>query len=149
MYGGFTTRNTQMRPVARKPILAKCKMRIRKKIFCLFLLENMLYVLIKTHPQYLLEESNFNFRFSRLWDIDIPGEKWINYLQTMETLIRCRILQCLICVCTVCLLPFKGVSRLQWVKSPLALIMVSLTFTVLWANSADKKSVVFFLFFSK
>ena len=37
---------------------------------------------------YILEESNFNFRCVRLWDLDIPREKWLNYLQTMETLIR-------------------------------------------------------------
>ena len=34
----------------------------------------------------------------------------------METLIRCRILRHLIWVCTVCQLPIKWVSSLQWVK---------------------------------
>ena len=38
-------------------------------------------------------------------------KKWLNYLQTVETLIRFCILRCLIWVCTVCQLPF----RLQWV----------------------------------
>ena len=35
-------------------------------------------------------------------------EKWLNYLQTVETLIRCHVLWCLIWVCTVCQLPFYG-----------------------------------------
>ena len=40
------------------------------------------------------------------WDLAIPREKWLNYLQTVETQIRrCR-MQRLICVCTVCQLPF-------------------------------------------
>ena len=59
-----------------------------------------------------MEESNFNFKCVWLWDLDIPKEKWLNYLQTVETMIRCPYLdlQCL---------PFTllGVSRLQWVKS--------------------------------
>ena len=33
------------------------------------------------HPHYLLEESNFNFRFVRLWALDIPREKWLHYLR--------------------------------------------------------------------
>ena len=43
-----------------------------------------------------------------LWDLDIPKEKWLNDLQTVETLIRRRILRRLIRVCTVCQLPFYG-----------------------------------------
>ena len=62
----------------------------------------------KTLPHYILEESNFNFRYIRLWDLHIPREKWLNYLQTVETLIRRRILRRLIWVCTVCQLPFYG-----------------------------------------
>ena len=27
----------------------------------------------------ILEESNFNFRYFRLFDLDIPREKWLNY----------------------------------------------------------------------
>ena len=38
--------------------------------------------------------------------LDIPKEKWLNYLQTVETLIRCRIMCCPTWVCTVCQLPF-------------------------------------------
>ena len=53
-----------------------------------------------------LYTSNFNFRYVRLYDLD--KEKWPNCLQTVETLIRCCILQCLIWVCTVCQLPFLG-----------------------------------------
>ena len=40
--------------------------------------------------------------------LHIPREKWLNYLQTVETLIRCRVLRRLIWVCTVCQLPFYG-----------------------------------------
>ena len=35
----------------------------------------------------MLEESIFDFRYVRLYDVDIPKEKWLNYLQTVETLI--------------------------------------------------------------
>ena len=62
----------------------------------------------QTLPRYILEESNFNFRYVRLWDLHIPREKWLNYLQTVETLIRRRVLRRLIWVCTVCQLPFYG-----------------------------------------
>ena len=48
------------------------------------------------------------FWYVRLWDLHIPREKWLNYLQTVETLIRRRILRPLIWVCTVCQLPFYG-----------------------------------------
>ena len=61
-----------------------------------------------TLPHYILEESNFNFRYTRLWDLHILREKWLNYLQTVETVIRCCILQHLIWVCTVCQSPFYG-----------------------------------------
>ena len=67
-------------------------------------------------PCYILEDSNFDFRYVRLCDLDIPRENWLNYWQTVETLIRCRILQHLIWVCTVCQVPFWGFFRLQWVK---------------------------------
>ena len=63
-------------------------------------------------PQYILEESIFSFRYVRLCDLDIPREKWFNFLQTVETLIRHRILQCLRCL----QITFLGVSRLQSVK---------------------------------
>ena len=56
----------------------------------------------------ILEESNFNFRYVQLWDLHIPREKWLNYLQTAETLIRRRVLRRLIWVCTVYQLPFYG-----------------------------------------
>ena len=32
----------------------------------------------------ILEESNFNFRHVRLYDLDIPREKWLNCLQTAD-----------------------------------------------------------------
>ena len=55
-----------------------------------------------THPHYILEDSNFDFRYVRLCDLVILREKWFNYLQTVNTPIRCRILWRLIWVCTVC-----------------------------------------------
>ena len=39
----------------------------------------------QTLPHYILEVSNFNFRYAWLGDLHIPREKWLNYLQTMET----------------------------------------------------------------
>ena len=48
------------------------------------------------------------FRCVRLCDLDIPREKWLYYLQTMETLIRRRVLRRLIWVCIVCQLPLEG-----------------------------------------
>ena len=62
-----------------------------------------------TPPHYILEDSNFDLRYVRLCDLDILREKWLNYLQTVETLIRRRVLQCLPDT-------FLRVSRLQWVK---------------------------------
>ena len=80
---------------------------------CTFLLAYRIYKYCKilTHcrlntlPHYILEESNFYFRYVRLWDLHIPRKKWLNYLQTVETLIRHRILRRLIWVCQ---LPFCG-----------------------------------------
>ena len=48
---------------------------------------------------------------------DIPKEKWLNYLQTVEILIRLDVLRCLIWVAlfasySTCL----GVSSLQWIR---------------------------------
>ena len=40
-----------------------------------------------------MEESIFDFKYVRLYDVDIPKEKWLNYLQIVETRIRCHILQ--------------------------------------------------------
>ena len=39
-------------------------------------------------------------------EIHIPREKWLNYSQTLETLIRRCILRHLIWVCTICQVPF-------------------------------------------
>ena len=36
-------------------------------------------------------KSPLLFRYVRLYYIDGPKEKWLNYLQTVETLIRCHI----------------------------------------------------------
>ena len=40
------------------------------------------------------------------YELDIRREKWLNYLQTVETMISRRIPRHLIWVCTVCQLPF-------------------------------------------
>ena len=56
--------------------------------------------------QYIYWNWNFNFRYVRFLDLHIPREKWPNYLQTEETLIRSHVLWHLIWVCTVCQLPF-------------------------------------------
>ena len=55
---------------------------------------------------YVLEDSIFDFRYVRLCDLDIPREKRLNYLQTVETLIRHRVLRRLIWVCAACQLSF-------------------------------------------
>ena len=57
-----------------------------------------------TLPHYILEDSNF--KYVRLCDLDIPKEKWLLYLQTVETQISGCILRGLIWVCTFCQLPF-------------------------------------------
>ena len=57
-------------------------------------------------PHYILEDSNFDFRYVWLCDSDISREKWLNYLQTVKTLIRCHVLWRLIWIYTVCQLPF-------------------------------------------
>ena len=51
---------------------------------------------------YILEEPFSILGYVRLYDVDITKEKWLNYLQTVETLIKIRILRRLIWVCTVC-----------------------------------------------
>ena len=43
------------------------------------------------------------FMYVRLCDFDIPREKWLNCLQTVEVLVG-----------TVCQLPFKGSSGYSW-----------------------------------
>ena len=61
-------------------------------------------------PNYILEDSNFDFRYVRLcmWFKYSSRKKWFNYLQIVETLIRRSALWRLIWVCTVCQLPFWG-----------------------------------------
>ena len=54
------------------------------------------------HPRYIMEESNFDFKYFRLRNLDIPGEKWLKYLQTVETLIKRRVqimIEALIALC--------------------------------------------------
>ena len=57
----------------------------------------------KLPSHYILDESNLNFRYVSLCALDTSREKMLNFLQTMETLIKR-----LIWVCTVCQLPFCG-----------------------------------------
>ena len=57
---------------------------------------------------YILEKTNFNFRYVRLCDSDIPIEKWQNYLQKVEILITADLgLHCTL----------FGVSRLKLVDT--------------------------------
>ena len=76
----------------------------------------------KLPPHYILEESNFSFRYVRLCDLDIPREKWQKYLQTVETLI---ILWHLIWVCSLQTTLLR-VSRLKWVNSVLYICFTKL-----------------------
>ena len=68
-----------------------------------------------TLPHYILEESNFNFRYTQLGDLNIPGEKWLNYLPTVETLSRCRVLRRLLWICSLPI-TLLWVSRLKSAK---------------------------------
>ena len=70
----------------------------------------------------ILEESMFNFRYVQLYDLDIPREKWLNCLQTVEILIRRRLLWRLIWVCTVCQLPFYGSPNYNGLKGDHSLV---------------------------
>ena len=69
----------------------------------------------------------WNFRISvvRMSGYNIPREKWLNYLQTVDILIRRRITRRLNWVCTVCQIPVwgsPGLTRLRglmhWVDFP-------------------------------
>ena len=71
-------------------------------------------------PHYILEESNFNFRYVRLWNLEIPREKWLNVFaksgdpdQTPRSVASDLGLRCL-------LITGLGVSRLQWVNQPIS-----------------------------
>ena len=57
------------------------------------------------YPTLYIGKSDFDFSYVRQCDLDIPREKWLNCLQTVETLITRRILRRLIWVCTVRQLP--------------------------------------------
>ena len=73
-----------------------------------YFLADHLYMYVYTE----MMEARVQFQFYNVgtsgWDLHIPREKWLNYLQTVETLFRCLVLQHLIWVCTVCQLPFYG-----------------------------------------
>ena len=73
-----------------------------------------LNLLITSQMRIQATKAGSSFKVHPAWDSDIPREKWPNYLQTVDTLSRCLILQCLIWVCTVCQLPFRSL-QLQWV----------------------------------
>ena len=77
-------------------------------------------------------KSPISFRYIRLWDLHIPREKWLNYLQTVEeTLIRRRVLHCLP------ITPLR-VPRIQWVNPKNSFIL-----------SQEKKSLTAVIFFYK
>ena len=70
---------------------------------------------LKNPPHYVLEDSNFNFRYARLYEIDILREKMVELFansedpnQTPRSAASDLGLHCL----PITLL---GVSRLQWV----------------------------------
>ena len=63
-------------------------------------------------PHYILEEFNINFRYVRLYDLDIPREKWLNSGDPDQTLHYAASDLGLHCLPITLL----GVSRLQWVK---------------------------------
>ena len=50
-----------------------------------------------------MEDSNYDFRYVRLCDLEIPKENRLNYLQIVETPDQ---MQHLIWVCIVCQIPF-------------------------------------------
>ena len=63
------------------------------------------------------EESNFILRYVRLCELDILRKKWLNYLQTVETLIRRRIFNAASDLGLHCLpVTLLGVARLKWVN---------------------------------
>ena len=68
--------------------------------------------LLKTEKitQYILEESIFDLRYIRLYDIIIPKENWLNCLQTVETLIRRRFLWLLIWSAVFATYPFRSLQ---------------------------------------
>ena len=81
------------------------------RLFCHCLTHCRLYRLSHTiywkSPISILGTAGYEihiFTYSHI--LHIPKEKWLNYLQTVETLIRCRVLRHLIWGCTVCQLPF-------------------------------------------
>ena len=98
------------------------------------------------HYMYILEESNFNFRYIQLLDLHIPREKWLIYLRTLETLIRHCILRHLIWVCTVCQLPFYGSPNYNGLMTPCwcrGFEFSQLTLSMLWAYLADDTLIFF------
>ena len=81
-------------------------------------------------PHYILIDSNFNFSYDRLCGLDIPKEKWLNYLQAVETLIRRRVLRRLIWVCTICQLPLSGSPDYNGLRSLFKTVQIALC----WAH---------------
>ena len=77
---------------------------------------------------FLILELNFSFRYIRLCDIDIPRENWQNYWQTVETLINSGSV-------LFANNPFGGLQTLN--------------FSTCSSNSADDKSMIFFLGFPR
>ena len=77
----------------------------------------ILWLICNRHETMAISMSYYpQLSVNRLRDLYIPRKKWLNGLQTVETLTRRRVLRRLTWVCTVCQLPSLRVSRLQWVK---------------------------------
>ena len=76
-----------------------CELYFHRTLKC-----HLIHFRLNRLPHTIYWKSNSEFRYVRLCELDtcIPRDKWLNYLQTVETLIRCRNLRCLIWVCTVC-----------------------------------------------
>ena len=93
----------------RKYISKGCLLKILLRLLSineLSIPNSLTFCRLNKFPHYILEDSNLDFRYITLCDLDIPREKWLNYLQTVETLIRSHILRHLIWVCAVCQLSF-------------------------------------------
>ena len=75
---------------------------------CIIHLTYLTYCILNRFSHTIYWKSPISILGASSYDLYIPKGKWLNYLQTVETLIRRRILQHLIWVCTVCQLPFYG-----------------------------------------
>ena len=71
----------------------------------------ILWLICNRHETMAISMSYYpQLSVNRLRDLYIPRKKWLNGLQTVETLTRRRVLRRLTWVCTVCQLPSLRVS---------------------------------------